>query len=153
MSSATKAPLGHKNLIRLFAVLAGLVLVAVVIAGCGGSSDSSSDDDASSTTTVESELQSKLTEVTGTCTDSAESISNSTLQSAAKAACEQLNTELAKDITSASDSAKGNLSDALSTMASDCKDKVSGLPAGQDIANSFCSSLSASSDAVSSSDE
>lgn len=126
-----------------------LLLVTVLIAGCGGSSDNNTTDSSSSTTSVESELQSKLADATSSCIDAATKISNPTLQSAAKAACNQLNSELGKNITSASDSANGNLSKGLDNLASKCKQKVQGLPAGQDVANSFCSSISASSDAVS----
>lgn len=128
---------------------AALLLVAALIAGCGSSSNDSSTDGSSSTTSVESELQSKLADASSSCNDAAASISNSTLQSAAKAACDQLNTELAKDITNASDSAKGNLSEALDNLASECDQTVSSLPVGQDVANSFCSSISASSGAAS----
>ena len=125
-----------------------LLIAAAMFVGCGSSSDDSSTEGSTSTTDVESTLQSKLADASSACNDAAASISNSTLQSAAKAACSQLDTELAKEITSASDSAKGNLSDALDNLASDCKEKVSGLKAIEGVADSFCSAIAASSDAV-----
>lgn len=138
---------------RRFRLIAGpalLVIVATLIAGCGSSSDTSSTSSSTSTTnTVEGDLQAKLDDATQSCMDAAGQISNSTAQSAAKAACDQLNSSLAKDITSAADQAKGNLSKALDNLAADCRKSASNLPAGQDVANSFCDAISASSSSVS----
>ena len=132
------------------AALAFVLLAAAMLAACGSSSDTSSTSSTSTTNTVESQLQAKLDDATQACTDAAGQLSNSTVQSAGQAACDQLNSSLANDIASAADSAKGDVSEALDNLAKQCSQSVSSLPTGaQDVANSFCDSISASAGSVS----
>lgn len=111
----------HGRRLPRVAASAFVLLVAAMIGGCGSSSDTSSTTSTTTTNSVESQLQAKLDDATQACTDAVGQISNSTLQSAAQAACDQLNSELAKDITSAADSAKGDVSKALDNMAKQCE--------------------------------
>jgi hypothetical protein len=131
-----------------------LVLVIALIAGCGDSDDTGTTATDTATTTgtsstIESELQSKLDDATQSCKEAAGKLSNSTAQGAAEAACEQLNSSLSKDIASAADEAKGNLGQALDDLAADCRKSAADLPAGQDVAGSFCDAISASAGSVS----
>lgn len=136
--------------LRLIAGPLLLVGLAALLAGCGGSSDTTpTSSDTSTTSTIEGDLQAKLDDAKQSCLDAAGKISNSTAQSAAQAACEQLSSSLAKDITSAAEQAKGNLSKALDNLASDCREAAKGLPGGGGVASSFCDAISASSGSVS----
>ncbi|MFN8150221.1 MAG: hypothetical protein U0R24_03705 [Solirubrobacterales bacterium] len=141
---------------RRIGLFAGAALVAAaLVAGCGGSDDSTATsstpatDGTATTDTIESDLQARLDDAAQSCTDAAGQISNSTLKGAAEAACDQLKSSLADDIASAADDAKGNASAALDNLAADCREAAGNLPAGGDIASSFCDAISASSDSVS----
>ncbi len=48
----------------------------------------------------------------------------------------------------AADEAKGDLGEALDNLAADCRKAAAKLPAGQDVANSFCDAISASAGSV-----
>ncbi len=137
---------------RTLAGPALLLVAAALLVACGDSSDStSSSSGTTATDTVESDLKTELDDATQSCLDAAEKISNSTARSAAKAACDQLESSLAGDITQAADEAKGNVSEALKNLAADCRKTASNLPAGGNVAGSFCDAISASADSVSSS--
>ena len=137
---------------RLIAGAGLLTFFAVLVAGCGSSSDTSTTTSSTSTPdTVESQLQAKLDDAATACTDAAGQISNTTLQDAANSACQQLSSDISKDIAKAADSARGDLSKALDNLAADCQKSASKLSAGQDIASSFCDAISASASSVSSS--
>jgi hypothetical protein len=129
-----------------------LAACAVLAGGCGSSDETSSSTSSTSTTaTVESQLQAKLDDATQSCTEAAGQISNATLRDAATSACQQLNSDISKDIAKAADSAKGDLSKALDNLAADCRKSASKLAAGKDVAGSFCDAISSASSSVSSS--
>lgn len=142
--------------IELIAGAALMLIAAALFAGCGSSDDSTATSSTPTTQststdagTVESDLQARLDDAAQSCTDAAGEISNSTLKGAAEAACDQLKSSLADDIASATDDAKGNAGAALDNLAADCREAAGNLPAGGDIASSFCDAISASSDSVS----
>jgi hypothetical protein len=94
-------------------------------------------------------MQAQLDDATQACKDSAGQITNSTVRSAAEAACDQLDSSLSKQIATAAQQSKGDLAKALDDLAAQCRQTAGSLSAGQDVVNSFCDAIAASSSSVS----
>ncbi len=121
-----------------------MALVALPLAGCGDDdADTDTGGEATTTTTglVEEELQTALDDALESCRSGADQISNDTLSNAAAAACDQLDTDLSRQLADAASKAKGDVNDALANLASECRKGAAQLSAGKDTALQLCNEL------------
>jgi hypothetical protein len=127
----------------LVTTLVALALVALPLAGCGDDDDGDTGGEATTTTTpsAEDELQTVLDDALESCRNRADQISNATLSNAAAAACDQLDTDLSRQLAGAASEAKGDVNAALENLARECSKRAAQLSAGQDAALQVCNDL------------